>query len=92
MAPDAVGFRLNFANKIAIIAGAAMLSALAATSAHAQNYPWCSQYTGSMGGSMNCGFSTFDQCMANVRGIGGFCVRNDTYQAPAGTRRGHRQG
>jgi hypothetical protein len=28
--------------------------------AHAQNYPWCAQYTGSgLGGAMNCGFVSF---------------------------------
>jgi len=42
-----------------------------------------------MGGSMNCGFSTYEQCQANVSGIGGFCIRNDTYQPPHGTR-GHK--
>lgn len=45
------------------------------TRAEAQNYPWCSIYTGSMGGSKNCGFSSFQQCMANVSGIGGFVSR-----------------
>ncbi len=33
---------------------------------------------------MNCGFITFDQCMDTVRGIGGFCIRNDWYQPPPG--------
>lgn len=30
-----------------------------------------------------CGFVSFQQCMATVTGIGGFCVRNTLYQAPA---------
>lgn len=50
--------------------------------ADAQNYPWCSQYSGRGGGAMNCGFSTFEQCMANVSGIGGFCIRNTLYVPP----------
>jgi len=54
------------------------------TPAEAQNYPWCAQYSGSMGGAMNCGFSTFQQCMADVSGIGGFCIQNNTYHPPAG--------
>jgi hypothetical protein len=33
---------------------------------------------------MNCGFSTFQQCMADVSGIGGFCIQNNTYHPPAG--------
>jgi hypothetical protein len=34
-------------------------------------YPWCANY-GSPGGS-NCGFSTHEQCMATVSGMGGSC-------------------
>jgi hypothetical protein len=39
--------------------------------AEAQSYPWCAQYSGD--GGMNCGFTTFQQCLADVSGIGGFC-------------------
>jgi hypothetical protein len=49
--------------------------------AEAQNYPWCAQYSGGAGG-MNCGFTTFQQCLADVSGIGGFCIQNSTYQPP----------
>jgi hypothetical protein len=49
------------------------------TRADAQNYPWCAIYSGGMGGSQNCGFVSFEQCMADVRGIGGFCQQNNTY-------------
>jgi Protein of unknown function (DUF3551) len=53
--------------------------------AQAQNYPWCAQYMGGdMGGAMNCGFVSFDQCMATVRGMGGFCMQNNTYLPPPG--------
>ena len=57
------------------------ISALAvvATAAQAQNYPWCADYSGK--GGTNCGFSTFQQCQENVRGIGGFCNRNTQYQS-----------
>ncbi len=54
------------------------------TPAEAQNYPWCAEYSGSMGGAMNCGFVSFEQCMMTVRGMGGFCVRNTLYQPPPG--------
>jgi hypothetical protein len=53
------------------------------TSAKAQDYPWCANYTK---GSTSCSFVTFEQCMADVSGIGGFCERNTTYHpavAPA---------
>ncbi len=61
-----------------LVAAAAM-----STRAQAQNYPWCAQYSGGgMGGAMNCGFTTFQQCLDTVRGIGGFCERNDWYRPP----------
>jgi hypothetical protein len=53
------------------------------TRAEAQTYPWCALYSGAMGGSSNCGFSTYQQCMADVSGIGGFCQPNDWYKPPA---------
>jgi hypothetical protein len=50
-----------------------------ADAAVAQNYPWCAQYN-SRGGARNCGFVTWEQCMATVRGAGGFCERNAMYR------------
>ncbi|HEX3939501.1 MAG TPA: DUF3551 domain-containing protein [Xanthobacteraceae bacterium] len=64
------------------IAGAATLAA----PAQAQNYPWCAQYGGSSGSPTNCGFSTYRQCQEDISGIGGFCVRNNTYRPPGGHR------
>ena len=48
----------------------------------AQNYPWCAIYA--KDGDSHCAFSTQDQCMATVSGIGGFCVANAS--APATDR------
>jgi hypothetical protein len=53
------------------------------THADAENYPWCAYYRG---GGTNCGFATFDQCMANVSGIHGYCARNTQYVSPPGPR------
>jgi Protein of unknown function (DUF3551) len=63
--------------------GIAGLTIVVGTTADAQNYPWCAQYNG-YEGVMNCGFISFDQCMATVRGIGGFCIQNNTYVPPPG--------
>jgi hypothetical protein len=30
-------------------------------------------------GGTNCGFTTFQQCLETVSGIGGFCQRNNLY-------------
>jgi hypothetical protein len=53
------------------------------TRASAQNYPWCAYYSGKAGGT-NCGFISFDQCMATVIGIGGICMRNTQFVPPPG--------
>ena len=52
--------------------------------AEAQNYPWCAHYGTGFGG-INCGFTTFQQCMDTVSGIGGFCMVNNTYQSSPGS-------
>jgi hypothetical protein len=54
--------------------------------AQAQNYPWCAYYSGGRGGGENCGFVTFQQCLATVSGIGGFCEPNTQFQPPPGPR------
>ena len=52
------------------------------TRAQAQNYPWCATYD--VGdAAYNCGFVSREQCMATVRGIGGFCNVNTQYVPPA---------
>jgi hypothetical protein len=48
--------------------------------AEAQNYPWCANYDKS---GMNCGFTSFQQCLIDVSGVGGFCEQNNTYKPPA---------
>jgi hypothetical protein len=37
-------------------------------------WPWCSRYLEEA--QESCAFATYEQCMASVRGIGGFCYRN----------------
>jgi len=51
-----------------------LLAAAAATGApaQAQNYPWCAHYDLGADEALNCGFVSFEQCMATVRGSGGF--------------------
>ena len=49
-------------------------------------YPWCAQYSGGGdggGGARNCGFWTYEQCMATVSGIGGYCEVSAMYRGPS---------
>ena len=63
--------------------GLAAAIAVGGTCAQAQNYPWCAYYgAGVDGGGTNCGFTTREQCMATISGIGGTCQQNTTYQGP----------
>jgi hypothetical protein len=50
---------------------------------------WCAQYGGGNGGT-NCGFYSFDQCMAAVSGNGGFCRQNGFYGYQNSARRPRR--
>jgi hypothetical protein len=71
------------------------LTAMAQTSANAlphDPYPWCANYDSNGFGGSNCGFSTWNQCMATVSGIGGFCVPNQFYNpGPASAGRVNRK-
>jgi hypothetical protein len=53
---------------------------------HAANaapyWPWCSQYF-SRDTSHACAFSSWEQCMETVRGIGGYCYNNPHPPPPA---------
>lgn len=48
----------------------------------AQEYPWCAYYNSFHGGATNCGFSTYQQCMATISGVGGSCGANPRYHGP----------
>jgi hypothetical protein len=67
-----------------LMLGIVAVTSVGGTTAQAQNYPWCAYYGGQMGGSSNCGFVSFEQCMATLSGMGGFCDRNTQYVPPAG--------
>ena len=41
--------------------------------AGAQGFPWCAIYA--KDGDTHCFFTSYEQCMATVSGIGGFCQR-----------------
>jgi len=80
-------------SRLAAIALAALtLSAAAPARAYEKPYdpyPWCAAYGYDMGGASNCGFLTWEQCMATVSGVGGFCEPNQFYN-PRGRPPRHR--
>jgi uncharacterized protein DUF3551 len=50
----------------------------------AADRPWCAYYDDTEGGFTNCGFSTYQQCLATVSGVGGSCGPNPQYQGVSG--------
>jgi Protein of unknown function (DUF3551) len=47
--------------------------------------PWCVVYDGGEGGgATNCGFSTYQQCLATSAGAGASCEPNTMYQGVSG--------
>jgi hypothetical protein len=53
------------------LAGMAFVYAGGARAANAE--AWCAYYDDE---STNCGFATFEQCQADISGVGGSCSRN----------------
>ncbi len=47
-------------------------------------YPWCARFY-DRSGSTSCAFTSFEQCLATVSGIGGACIQN-WYPAPGEPR------
>ena len=64
--------------------------------AAAFNLPWCAQYY-DRSGIRSCAFYTYQQCMATLSGIGGFCIQNPwvppvpaaVHYAPRRTKHSH---
>ena len=71
-----------------LLAGAALSTVLLGDvrpSAAREWYPWCAQYA-DQSNITQCLFSTFEQCLATVSGVGGSCVQN-WYPPPAARAR-----
>ena len=71
------------------IGAAALLFLLGGTGTNAQAGSWCAFYDVS---TYNCGFHSFEQCLATVRGAGGWCRPNffEGNGQPSGKRRSSR--
>jgi len=50
--------------------------------AEAQSGGWCAYLNYGYGGQRICGFATLQQCLAEVRGVGGNCGPSPYYQRP----------
>lgn len=72
-----------------LIFSAALLGG--ASAGHGQSaydYPWCAIYT-NRSGAQACYYASYRQCMATMRGIGGYCIRSPYYRGPRPAWRVH---
>jgi uncharacterized protein DUF3551 len=58
-----------------LLAASTLLLAIGAPPATARDYPWCAKIPDN-GGFPQCSFTTFEQCVATINGLGGDCVQN----------------
>ena len=57
----------------------------AAGTRHAEAAAWCAWYDAY---TYDCGYYTFEQCLATIHGVGGYCARNVyDYARPYESRR-----
>jgi hypothetical protein len=72
-----------------LVLAALAVPAISSSPAQAEvTYPWCAYYGTPDGvGGTNCGFVSWQQCMATVSGIGGWCRQNPRYTNPPPRRR-----
>jgi hypothetical protein len=69
-----------------VVASAALMSAADPASAQsAYSYPWCARM-GSRNGPTSCYFTSREQCMTTLSGIGGYCYQSPYYQPPPRAR------
>jgi hypothetical protein len=74
-----------------IAIAAAVLATVAFCTSVADAAPWCAQYGGRGNGGTNCGFYSFQQCMAAVSGTGGFCTQNYAQTSGSKPRKRYRR-
>lgn len=62
---------------------ATVVACICGRAAHAQNLPWCAHLDFGADETVNCSYTSFQECLAEVHGGGNFCMANNTYQPPA---------
>jgi hypothetical protein len=77
-----------------VVASLALMGAADLASAQSPtSYPWCSRQNARGSAATSCYFTSYQQCMTTISGIGGYCYQSPYYhgrteygQAPARSR------
>jgi Protein of unknown function (DUF3551) len=52
------------------------------------SYPWCARPAKTeSGGGMSCYFTSYQQCMTTLSGLGGYCFESPYYHGPSAKAR-----
>src|SRR5215475_9679866 len=69
-----------------IVTAAALFAETQSLSAQSPySYPWCSRQAGKDFDTTSCYFTSYQQCMATISGIGGWCYQSPYYHATRDT-------
>jgi hypothetical protein len=67
-----------------VLASATLMGAAASASAQSPySYPWCSKQLVRDGFTTSCYFTSYQQCMTTISGIGGYCYQSPYYHGPS---------
>jgi Protein of unknown function (DUF3551) len=66
-----------------LIAATLLCEIQAASAQSPTSYPWCARYFDRRGGATSCYFTSKEQCMTAVSGLGGFCYESPYYEPAA---------
>ena len=65
------------------LVAAALLGEIHAAPAQSPtSYPWCARITQKDGAATSCYFTSREQCMTTLSGIGGYCFESPYYHLP----------
>ena len=71
-----------------VLVSAALMGPTELASAQSSySYPWCSRQGMGVDVTTSCYFTSYQQCMTTISGIGGYCYQSPYYHAPSEPRR-----
>jgi hypothetical protein len=75
-----------------VFASAALMSATAPVAAQSPySYPWCSRQSSRDNATTSCYFTSYQQCMTTLSGIGGYWYQSPYYEPSSQARSKGRQ-
>jgi hypothetical protein len=71
---------------LALVSATLLLATAFASAQSPYSYPWCSRQIAGRSGTTTCYFTSYQQCMTTISGIGGWCYQSPYYHAPSAAR------